>query len=77
MNSTKMQAGNKLPLYLDGQQKIMTALQYLSSAGLRAFLAVPKAMTGTNGITRAISVNPDILEFFQITGCCGVLEITA
>ena len=77
MNNAKTQAVNKLLLFLDGRLNNMTALHFISSAGFRALLSVPKAMTRTNGIMRAINVNPDILKGFDMTGFCGVLEIAA
>ena len=52
----------------------MTALEYISSAGLRVLLAAQKIMNkqGTMKVTHA---NDDIMEIFDVTGFCDILTI--
>ncbi len=52
-----------------------TALQYISSAGLRAFLTVAKRMTAAGGKLALCSLSPQIAEVFQISGVDTILDI--
>jgi len=62
---------------LDGVSALeidMTALEYISSAGLRVLLAAQKIMNkqGTMKVTHA---NDDIMEIFEVTGFSDILSI--
>lgn len=51
-----------------------TALDYLSSAGLRVLLAAQKQMS-KQGDMVVRSVNETIAEIFEVTGFCDILTI--
>ena len=50
-------------------------LQYISSAGLRAALAVAKRMNAAGGKLALCSLNPQIAEVFEISGVNTILDI--
>lgn len=52
----------------------MSALSYISSAGLRVILKAQKAMT-TRGSMKITGVNDTIMEVFDITGFLDILTI--
>ena len=52
-----------------------TALQYVSSAGLRVFLSAAKAFKGVGGEVRFAALPPPIQEVFELSGFTGVLSI--
>ncbi len=51
-----------------------SALDYISSAGLRVLLSTQKAMTGKGTMT-VCNVNAEIAEIFDITGFADILTI--
>ena len=51
-----------------------TALEYLSSAGLRVLLAAQKVMN-KQGVMIVRNVNDTIREIFDVTGFCDILTI--
>ena len=62
---------------LDGVKELvfdMTALDYLSSAGLRVLLGAQKSMN-KQGSMKVVHVNETIMEIFEVTGFAGVLTI--
>ena len=62
---------------LDGIAKLIfdfTALEYLSSAGLRVLLGAQKTMSGTKQMVIR-NVNEPVMEVFQVTGFTDVFEI--
>lgn len=62
---------------LDGVTELIldfSALEYLSSAGLRVLLAAQKRMN-KQGSMVIKNVNDSILEVFEITGFLGILSI--
>ena len=52
----------------------LTALEYVSSAGLRVILKAQKAMN-QKGAMRLTGVNDSIMEVFDITGFLDILTI--
>lgn len=52
----------------------MTALEYVSSAGLRVILKLQKTMK-INGCMKISGVNESIMEVFEITGFADILNI--
>ena len=51
------------------------ALDYISSAGLRAALAVAKRMNAAGGKLALCSLNPQIAEVFEMSGVNTILDI--
>ena len=52
-------------------------LYYISSAGLRAALAVAKRMSAVGGKVAICSANPQVAEVFDIGGFVSVFEMHA
>ncbi len=52
----------------------MSALEYISSAGLRVILKAQKAMN-TKGAMKLTHVNDSVMEVFDITGLIDILTI--
>ena len=50
-------------------------LDYISSAGLRAALAVAKRMSAVGGRLALCSLSPQIAEVFEISGVNAILDI--
>ena len=50
-----------------------SALEYISSAGLRVLLSAHKAMSGKNGM-KVTHVNEVVAEVFDVTGFADVLR---
>lgn len=53
----------------------LAALDYVSSAGLRVFLAAAKAAKGKGGKLVLVAPKPAVLEVLQISGFDRILEI--
>ena len=53
----------------------LSKLDYVSSAGLRVFLAAAKAAKGKGGKVTLLSPKPAVLEVLQISGFDRILEI--
>jgi len=75
--TTSPELEKEIKTSLDGVSSLeidMTALEYISSAGLRVLLAAQKIMNkqGTMKVTHA---NDDIMEIFDVTGFCDILTI--
>ena len=63
---------------LDGVREVVfdfSALEYISSAGLRILLAVQKAMTACGGAMTVAKPNAMVAGVFEMTGLSGVLTI--
>ena len=52
----------------------MTALDYISSAGLRVLLSAQKTMN-KQGEMKVVHVNETIMEIFEVTGFSDILTI--
>lgn len=62
---------------LDGVTELvidMTALDYISSAGLRVLLSAQKIMN-KQGEMKVIHVSETIMEIFEVTGFSDILDI--
>ena len=74
---TAPQLEAELKASLEGVDKLVldfTALDYLSSAGLRVLLAAQKTMN-KQGSMAIRHVNETINEIFEVTGFCDILTI--
>ena len=54
-----------------------TALDYISSAGLRVLLGTAKRLKGTGGALRLCGLNETVREVFQISGFATILAVFA
>lgn len=50
-------------------------LTYVSSAGLRVFLATAKKFKGAGGRAAFAALTPPVREVFELSGFLGVLEV--
>lgn len=67
----------ELKAELDGVTALdfdFSALEYISSAGLRVLLSAQKIMN-KQGTMKIHNVNEEILEIFEVTGFSDILEI--
>ena len=67
----------ELKASLDGVEKLtldFSALEYISSAGLRVLLSTQKRMN-TQGSMTLKNVNDTIMEIFEVTGFTDILTI--
>jgi anti-sigma B factor antagonist len=64
----------------DGRRKLLidfTALDYISSAGLRVLLATAKRLSGAGGALRLFALNETVREVFDISGFSTILAVFA
>ena len=54
-----------------------TALDYISSAGLRVLLGAAKRLNGPDGTLRLFGLNATVKEVFQISGFSTILAVFA
>ena len=54
-----------------------TALDYISSAGLRVLLGAAKRLRGAGGALRLFGLNETVREVFQISGFSTILTVCA
>lgn len=54
-----------------------TALDYISSAGLRVLLGAAKRLTGSGGALRLFGLNESVREVFEISGFATILAVFA
>ena len=52
----------------------VSAMEYISSAGLRVLLSAQKVMA-KQGVMIVQGANPDIMEIFEVTGFSDILNI--
>lgn len=60
---------NKTLLVID-----FSGIEYISSAGLRVLLSAQKIMN-KQGVMKVTNVNETVLEVFEITGFCDILNL--
>ena len=75
--TTAPQLEAELKASLEGVETLIfdfTALEYLSSAGLRVLLAAQKTMN-RQGSMVVRNVNETITEIFEVTGFCDILTV--
>jgi anti-sigma B factor antagonist len=68
----KLAAASQPRLLID-----FAGVDYVSSAGLRAVLALLKRVKAANGTFALCAVQPPVQEVLEITGFAGMLEIHA
>ena len=54
-----------------------TALDYISSAGLRVLLGTAKRLNGAGGALRLFGLNETVREVFEISGFAAILAVFA
>ena len=54
-----------------------TALDYISSAGLRVLLATAKRLSGAGSALRLFGMNETVREVFQISGFSAIFAVRA
>lgn len=65
-------------LIADGAEKLIidfSALDYISSAGLRVLLATAKKLKAVGGTLRLYGLNPTVQEVFDISGFSTIFSI--
>lgn len=67
---TAMLGGARPQLAID-----MTALDYISSAGLRVLLLVAKKVQQQNGKLALFGLGPNVREVFRVSGFDAILDI--
>ena len=75
--TTAPQLETELKESIDGVEKLIldfTALEYMSSAGLRVLLSAQKIMN-KQGSMVVRNINETIAEIFEVTGFCDILTI--
>ena len=80
-SNTSPQAQQALDGLLAGGGRKMvidfTALDYISSAGLRVLLGTVKRLSGAGGALRLFGLNQTVREVFQISGFSTILAVYA
>ena len=75
--TTAPELEKELKASLDGVTALtidMSALEYISSAGLRVLLSTRKTMS-RQGEMKVVHVNETIMEIFEVTGFSDILNI--
>ena len=75
--TTAPQLENELKDSYDGVKELIldvSAMEYISSAGLRTLLSAQKTMNKQGSMT-VRGANPDIMEIFEVTGFVDILNI--
>ena len=78
-SNTSPQAQQALEGVLSGGAKKVaidfTALDYISSAGLRVLLGTAKKLSGSGGGLRLFGLNETVREVFEISGFATILAV--
>lgn len=78
-SNTSPQAQQALDgILADGGRKVLidfTALDYISSAGLRVLLGTAKRLSGAGDALRLFGLNQTVREVFQISGFSTILAV--
>lgn len=75
--NTSPQLESELNAEIEGVTSLVfdfSALEYISSAGLRVLLSAQKIMN-KQGSMKIRNVNEDIMEIFEVTGFSDILDI--
>ncbi len=79
LDSTTSPAAQKsLDAVLAGAKKValdFSALDYISSAGLRILLGAAKQLRASGGTLGMFGLNPSVREVFEISGFSSILSI--
>ncbi len=77
-----VQSSQQLSNTIDGLSENITSIdinlkevEYISSAGLRVFVAVDKLIAHRNGAFRILYPNEDVYEVLEMTGLVDVLTV--
>lgn len=76
--NTAPQLESELKGCLDGVTDLtldFSALDYISSAGLRVLLSVKKLMNTWNGDMKVVGCNDIVKEIFEVTGFTDILTV--
>lgn len=52
-----------------------TALEYISSSGLRQFITLLKYVKSVNGTMEVTNLNPEVKDVFDMTGFSGIFNL--
>lgn len=78
---TSLQAQKELDALLAGAGNRIavdfTALDYISSAGLRVLLGMAKKLRSSGGALRTFGANATVREVFEISGLTAILPLSA
>jgi stage II sporulation protein AA (anti-sigma F factor antagonist) len=77
-STTAPEAQKSLDAVLAGAKKVVldfSALDYISSAGLRVLLGVAKKLRATGGTLRMFGLNQSVREVFEISGFSAILSV--
>ena len=76
--NTSHELEEELNTALDGVNELtfdLTALDYISSAGLRVLLSAQKKMNEVQGSMKVTGANKDVQEIFDVTGFSSIFNI--
>jgi len=77
-SATSPEAQKSLDAVLVSAKKVVldfSALDYISSAGLRVLLGAAKKLKASGGTLRIFGLNQSVREVFEISGFSGILAV--
>lgn len=77
-STTSPEAQKALDAVLAGARKValdFSALDYISSAGLRVLLGAAKQLRASGGTLRVFGLNQSVREVFEISGFSAILAV--
>jgi anti-anti-sigma factor len=77
-SSTSPEAQKSLAHVLTSAKKVVldfSALDYISSAGLRVLLGAAKQLRASGGTLGLFGLNPSVREVFEISGFSSILSV--